>query len=155
MLANTYDLNLVDVPYEGDTNAALALIRGDVLFTFCAVNTVDQHVESGDIKILAIQAQERPDKYSDVPLFQETSYPIPGIASYIGLFAPAGTPVEVVDKLDAAMAEAMADPEVQKTLIDMGFTIQYQDKNAFQKDTIDVFAENVAPIIKECGLYEE
>ncbi len=155
LLDKTYDLGLVDVPFEGDTNAALALLRGDVMFTFCAANTVVQQVEAGEVKVLAVQAGSRIAMYPDIPLFQETNYPIPGIASYIGLFAPAGTPDEVIKFLDEAMAEVMKDEELVQTLADLGFTVEYKDRNAFQTETIDVFYEEISPIIKDSGLYEE
>ena len=154
LLDKTYNLGLVDVPYEGDTNAALALLRGDVMFTFCAANTVVQQVESGEVKVLAVQAGERIAMYPDVPLFQETNYPIPGIASYIGLFAPAGTPNEVIQILDKAMEQAMQDKELVDTLVKLGFTVEYKNAADFQKDTIDVFYNEISPIIKDCGLYE-
>ena len=155
LLANTYDLDLVDVPFDGDTNAVLALLRGDVMFTFCAANTVVQQVEAGEVKVLAVQAGERISMYPDIPLFQETNYPIPGIASYIGLFAPAGTPDEVIEFLDESMAVVMQDEELNKALVDLGFTVEYKNREDFQTETIDVFYDEISPIIKESGLYEE
>ena len=125
------------------------------MFTFCAANTVVQQVEAGEVKVLAVQAGSRIAMYPDIPLFQETNYPIPGIASYIGLFAPAGTPDEVIKFLDEAMAEVMKDEELVQTLADLGFTVEYKDRNAFQTETIDVFYEEISPIIKDSGLYEE
>lgn len=155
LLDNTHDLGLVDVPFEGDQNAALALLRGDVMFVFCAANTVVQQVEAGEVKVLAVQAGERIPMYPDIPLFQETNYPIPGIASYIGLFAPAGTPDEIIEFLDKAMEETMKDEELVQTLVDLGFTIEYKNHVDFQKETIDVFYDEISPIIKESGLYED
>ena len=80
------------------------------------------HIQAGKLKALAIAATQRLEVLPDVPTMAEAGYPIE--ASYwFGLVAPAGTPPAVLAKLEKALADVLAMPDVRKRLTDMGAVV--------------------------------
>jgi tripartite-type tricarboxylate transporter receptor subunit TctC len=81
-----------------------------------------QNIEVGDVNALAVGAPSRLEVLPNVPTFTEAGLPIPEIeaGAWFGLFAPAGTPKDVVAKLNQHFNDALKDPEVRKALLPIG-----------------------------------
>lgn len=109
-------LDMVHVPYKGDSPAVTDAMGGQVDLAFVGTASATTQQASGRIKILAVAHPNRTRALPDVPTMAEAGYPGLEFSQWYALFAPAGTPDAVVEKLNAANKAALANPEVQKSL---------------------------------------
>lgn len=100
------------IPYNGGNPAQLALLGGQVDFNIDNLATAAPNIRSGKLKALAVTTAKRSAALPDVPTLAET-YPGFEIDTWWGVVAPAGTPADVVQKLNKAITEALATPEVK------------------------------------------
>ena len=102
----------VHIPYGGGNPAQLALLSGQVDFNFDNLATAAANIKAGKLKALAVTTAQRGKALPDIPAMSET---LPGfeIDTWWGLVAPAGTPQEVVERLNKAFTEALRAPETQ------------------------------------------
>ena len=107
------------VPYKSSGQVMLDVVAGHVDMAFDNIPTVAQQSKAGKVKALAVTSLERAPLLPDVPPMADF---IPGFeaTSWHGLFAPAGTPPEIVDKLSTAIQKIMHDPEMQAKFQGMG-----------------------------------
>jgi tripartite-type tricarboxylate transporter receptor subunit TctC len=123
MLAGVADIKWQHVPYRGGAPALNDLLAGHVNAMFMSPVISLQHIQERKLTALALAAPRRLDVLPDVPTMTEAGYPVD--ASYwFGLVAPANTPPAVLAKLERALAEALAMPDVRKRLIEMGAIIR-------------------------------
>jgi tripartite-type tricarboxylate transporter receptor subunit TctC len=108
-------VDVVHVPYKGNSPAITDLLGGQTQMIFATMPTVLPQVKAGRLRAVAVIGLERTTALPDVPTVAET---LPGFAvsNWIGLFAPAGTPQEIVNKLNAEVQKIMQQPDVQKRL---------------------------------------
>ena len=115
LLTNT---KMRHVPYKGTGPAIAALLGGEVQLHFSTSGPTVSHINSGRLKGLGVTGETRLAALSQVPTFIEAG--LPGIAklgSFYGIVAPAGTPKPVIDKISAAMAKHLAQPDFQEKLL--------------------------------------
>lgn len=115
-MAMTAGLDMTHIPYKGETNAMNDMMGGHVEAIVATLGTGLPMVEAGKLRILAVLAGERNSEIPDVPLISEVGFPNFPIQSWFGLFGPAGMPPDVVEKLNAAVTDALQDPTVTKRL---------------------------------------
>jgi tripartite-type tricarboxylate transporter receptor subunit TctC len=115
-------VNIQHVPYKGAGPALNDVIGNQVPIMFDNLPSSSSHIKSGTLRALAVTTKERAPSFPDVPTIAET---IPGYETYTwnALFAPAGTPKEAVDRLNAAAKKALADPAVAEKMKDFSATI--------------------------------
>jgi tripartite-type tricarboxylate transporter receptor subunit TctC len=106
---------MVHVPYGGSPQAVTALIRGDVQIVCLPAIAVTPQVAAGKLRILAISTAERSALLPGIPTLKETGIDVEADA-WSGLIAPANTPEPIVMKLQQAVAEIMASPEIRAKL---------------------------------------
>lgn len=112
-------LNMLHVPYKGSAPAVTDLLGGQVQSMFDNAPSAMPHVKAGKLRAIAITSRERSTLLPDVPTVAESGYPGFEVQSWFGLAAPAGTPKEVVSKLNAALNKALAAPDLQQRFADM------------------------------------
>jgi tripartite-type tricarboxylate transporter receptor subunit TctC len=112
MFKNQAGIFAVHIPYNGGNPAQLALLSGQVDFNFDNLATAAPNIRAGKLKALAVTTAERSSVMPEVPAVAET-YKGFAIDTWWGLVAPAGTPREVVAKLNAACVEALRSPELK------------------------------------------
>ena len=121
MYKKLYATDMVHVPYKGSAPAVADVIGGQVVFTFPAIPTVQGFIKSGRVKVLAISGEKRSPLLPEVPTFIEVGAKDMDIGAWYGFFAPAGTPREVVARLNAAVATMLTNQEfVDKQLAPQG-----------------------------------
>jgi tripartite-type tricarboxylate transporter receptor subunit TctC len=104
-------IDLVHVPYKGSAGATTDLIGGHVQATVAALQTVAPFVKSGKLRMLAVLSEERSPAFPDVPTMRELGHPGLVVDTWYGAFAPAGTPPEIVARLNSEMNELLKLPE--------------------------------------------
>jgi tripartite-type tricarboxylate transporter receptor subunit TctC len=104
------------IPYRGSGDAAQAVAAGQVLMTIADSGPISGPLAAGKLRALAITTDKRQDAFADVPTFAEAGVPDMTISLWTGLVAPAGTPPEIVARLNKAVAETIALAEVRLAL---------------------------------------
>ena len=113
--------DIVHVPYKGSAPAVADVIGGQVVFTFPAIPTVQGFIKAGKLKALAISGEKRSALLPEVPTFTEAGAKDMDIGAWYAFFAPAGTPRDVVNRLNAAVATMLGNAEfVDKQLSPQG-----------------------------------
>jgi tripartite-type tricarboxylate transporter receptor subunit TctC len=118
------------VPYRGAAPAAQDLIAGRIDLMFDQASSSLQYVRSGRTKAFAIASETRLAVAPDIPTAAEAGLPGFNISVWHGLWAPNGTPKNIIAKLNSAVVETLADEAVQKRLIDMGQVIPARDRQS-------------------------
>jgi tripartite-type tricarboxylate transporter receptor subunit TctC len=121
MLNRAAKVDIVHVPYRGVGPALVDLLGGRVELTF-SVPTVMEQVKSGQLRALAVTGPKRMPELPAVPTVAEAGYPDLQFISWNGLHVPAGTPKAAIAKINAEVARIRAIPEIQKRMLDLGFT---------------------------------
>ena len=103
------------MPYKGTAQVVPALLAGEIPAAVLTVSDLGALAKSGKARMLATSGARRSPQFPDVPTFKESGYDIEGSAWY-ALFAPAGTPKDVVDKLGAAACDAVHLPDMMQRL---------------------------------------
>lgn len=111
---------ITHIPYRGAGPALSDLIAGQVDMMFDGLGSSSQHIKSGKIKALAVAANKRSAAFPDVPTAAEAGVPGYVVSTWYGLWAPKGTPKEVVDKMTAEVSKALNSPELKSIWINNG-----------------------------------
>jgi tripartite-type tricarboxylate transporter receptor subunit TctC len=141
---------ITHVAYKGGSQALNDLIGGQVQIMFANLPEVLSLVQSGKLKALAVTGSTRHASLPDVPAFSETPYPGMNARSWFGLFAPAGTPPAIVEKLSQTIVQSVAEPAVQERLKGLGADPVGDDQATFQKYVNDEVAR-WAVLVEQSG----
>lgn len=106
-------IQLTHVPYKGGGQAIADLVGGQVKLGSLGSSPVIPHYKSGKLKILAQSTRERAPALPDVPTYDESGYKGLVLDQWLGVFVPAGTPADVVSRLNAEIEKALAEPMVR------------------------------------------
>jgi tripartite-type tricarboxylate transporter receptor subunit TctC len=145
------------VPYRGTAVAINDLVAGHIDMLIDTANNTLPHVRAGAIKAYAVTAKVRLPAAPDVPTVDEAGLPGFHFASWQAFFAPKGTPTPIMEKVHAAVVDALADPEVQRRLADLGVEIfpreQQTSESLAALQQADI--EKWWPIIKAANIKPE
>ena len=111
---------ITHIPYRGAGPALQDLIAGQVDMMFDGLGSSANHIKGGRIKALAVAAQKRAPGFGDVPTTVEAGVPSYQVATWYGLWAPKGTPREIVERMRAEMAKALTSDELVKAWNSLG-----------------------------------
>jgi tripartite-type tricarboxylate transporter receptor subunit TctC len=109
-------LKLVFVPFRGTAPAVAAVLGGDVQVTFVSMGPHIEFIRNGTLRVLAAATPQRRPYVPDVATFAEQGFPAFEMSTWFSLFAPKGTPKEIVDQLNLYTREVQNDPEAKKRL---------------------------------------
>ena len=117
-------LDMVHVPYKGGAGpAATGLIAGETHMMFTTVSSVLGHIKGARLKALAVVSAKRLAQLPEVPTMVESGYPDSTSGSWQGIFVPAGTSKEIVERLYAVMLQTMKSPDVAERLAKGGVEV--------------------------------
>jgi len=118
-------IDVMHVPYKGAGPMMQDVIAGQVQMTVATPPSLLGFVQAGRVRALAVAAKTRHPLLPDVPTTAEAGYPSFVVEAWVALFAPAGTPRPVIEKLTAAAAEALKAPEVVERARATGMAIRF------------------------------
>jgi len=113
-------VDLLHVPYKGVAQALVDLLGGRIDLMFDAFAQYEPHLQSGKLRALAVANPTRLARLPDVPTTAEAGLPDYVLASWFGLAAPAGTPREIIDRVNAEARKALAGADVREALAKLG-----------------------------------
>ena len=119
------NVEITHVPYRGSSAQAItALIAGDVGMFMVGTSTAVPHIQSGNVRALAVTSPKRVDSLPDIPTFAEAELPGVDVSLWFAVLVPSATPSAIVNKLNADVVRAVADPDYRKALEIRGFEAQ-------------------------------
>ena len=113
MFKSMAGVDLVHVPYKGNAEAMNAFLGGHIKIYFALVPAVLQHIKAGSLRPIAVTTEQRLPYLPDVPTIAESGFPGYEISSWQGVFAPGGTPRDVVGKINGEVVRLLSVPEVR------------------------------------------
>ena len=119
MLAERAKVELTHVPYKGIAQALTDVLGGEIPMVFATIPAALPHLKAGTLRALGVTSPQRAAALPDVPAIAEVFPGYQGVL-WIALYAPAGVPGDVVDKLSKALVAARQSPEVRTRLAEMG-----------------------------------
>jgi tripartite-type tricarboxylate transporter receptor subunit TctC len=120
LFASEAKIKLLHVPYKGSAPALNDVLAGHVPLMFDLQATSMAHIQAGKLKPLAVTTRERSSLLPNVPTMAEAGVPGFEVSAWFGLFAPAGVPQPIVERLNADVTAILKSPEMQKQLHDLG-----------------------------------
>ena len=154
LFKQTTGIFMTGIPYKGGGPMLNDLLAGTIPMFFLNQDAVLPHVRAGKLRAIAVTSKERNPLYPDVPTVAEVGYKGFDATSWSGLSVAKGTPQPIVDKLEAAIAQAMQSPSFKQRLTSVGFVIPptgSKHYNAFLKSELDQWTR----VIKAAGIKPE
>ena len=133
-------IEIEHVTYRGGAPAVTGLMSGDVEICIADIATANAALQSDRIRPLAVTTLERVKQYPNIPTANEGGVPGYDVATWVGAFAPAGTPKNVIAKIEASLKDAVKEPDVRAKLE----TIGMQVKSGTSDEMRDVLAKDIA-----------
>lgn len=155
LFMHAVDQQMTTIPYQGTAPAVTDLMGGQVDFLCDQTTNTTNQIRDGSIKPFAVTVPERLDSLPDVPTTAEAGLGDFEITIWHGLYAPAGTPDEVVAKLSAALQTALQDETVIERFADLGTAPSPQDDATPEalRAKLEAEIELWRPLIEAAGVY--
>lgn len=150
LMAQALGVNPAHVPYKGGAQALNALLGGEVQFTLNHIPVIQGQVKSGRVRVIATTGTSRSKTYPDVPTLKESGIDIVASA-WFGLFAPAGTPAAIVDRLYKASAVAAESASFKERLAAQGDEVLVEGPERFSSFQAAEL-QKWRPIIQKAGI---
>ena len=151
---NCNPLPIVGIPYRGGGPLLNAILANEIPMIFINQDAALPFVAAGKLRPIAVSSLQRNALYPNVPTVAESGYPGFQALSWAGISAPKGTPKPILDKLEAAMIQALQTPEVKQRIESVGFVIPTLGSTAyvnFLKSEIELWTS----LIKKSGIKPE
>lgn len=154
MLAQALGVELRHVPYKGSGPAVTDVVAGHIPATVQPLGTMLTQSRAGKLRILAVSSRKRSPTAPAVPTFTELGYPSLEMEGWFGIFAPAGTPQEIITRLNATFVQAMRVPAFRDKMRGLDLEVQ-EMKAAEYASVVKADYERWRAIIKASGFSAE
>ena len=151
MFVSMTGARLAHVPYRGSSVAATDLVAGVVESSFAGVPNALAQVPSGRLRALAVTTAKRIPQLPDVPTMQEAGVPGYEASVWLALLAPAGTPRDIVMRLNTEIVKLMAEPDTKKALADVGVEVAPSTPDVMASYMVSEM-ERWGKVVKEAGI---
>jgi tripartite-type tricarboxylate transporter receptor subunit TctC len=154
LFASSAGISLTHIPYKGATQAALDVAAGQVPVGLQGLATVATLVRGGKMKLIGVGTPSRHPQFPDAPTISESGLPGFTFNSWFAMVVPAGTPKDIVARLNAEVVKAMAEPEVREKLIVQGLTPRGSSSEELRRTTTEQLAK-YAQQFRQAGIKAE
>lgn len=120
MLKMLAGIDMVHIAYKGSPPALTDTLAGQTSVMFGPIVTALPHAKAGKLRALAVSSPKRSSAAPEVPTMMESGFPDFEASIYFGIVAPAGTPREIITRLNAEIGKGLQNPEVRQTLLKLG-----------------------------------
>jgi len=148
------EIDLLHVPYKSAPPALQDLIAGRVSMMFTDLTTGLPHVQSGALRALAVTRLHRSSLFPELPTMDEAGVTGFDMDSWAGIVAPAGTPPEIVTRLNTELRKIIDSPDIKKMLGRVGFEA-FSSSPKEMEDTIKVQLGKWGKMVKDAGIHPE
>ena len=142
---------MAHVPFKGGNEVMTALLGGHIDVAFLNTTTAAPQIEEGALRAIAVARPTRAPDLPDVPAISESYPEFGGITTWNGIFAPAGTPKPILDKLSGAIAEYLKTPEAMQQAEEQGALLVGSTPEAFA-EVVEAETETWGEVIQETGI---
>jgi tripartite-type tricarboxylate transporter receptor subunit TctC len=150
LFAQVSGAQMTHVPYRGTAPALVDLVAGHIPATVLPMGALLAHARAGRLRILAQTGENRSASAPEVPSFKESGYPALAVSGWYGIFAPAGTPAEIVERYNDVILKAVRSADLRERM--RGFELEPREMSAAQFQAfVKADTERWAPIIKASG----
>lgn len=151
LFASMTKTQLKHVPYRSSSLAATDLVAGVVESSFAGVPNALAQVPNGRLNALAVTSAKRIPQLPNVPTMQEAGVPGYDATIWLALLAPAGTPTNIVNRLNSEIAKIMNTPETQKAMFDAGVEVSLSTPDAMSQLMVSEM-DKWGKVVKEAGV---
>jgi tripartite-type tricarboxylate transporter receptor subunit TctC len=155
LFMSAIETDLLTVPYRVTAPAMTDLLGGQVDFMCDQTTNTTSQIKGGNVKVYGVTSKTRVASLPDVPTMEEAGFKGFEVGVWHGMWAPKGTPKPIIDRLNAALNDALNNEEVKKRFAELGTVPEPEERRkpevlrAHLKAEIDKWA----PIIKKAGVY--
>jgi tripartite-type tricarboxylate transporter receptor subunit TctC len=150
-IARATGTRMTSVSYKATPQALTDVVRGDLQFIVADLVSIQPFLKSGRVRAIAVANPQRTDLAPGVPTLRETVLPDLRTAYWGGMFAPTGTPREIVARLHAVLNKALARPDIRERLSGLGAVprpVSLEEFGSFVREQVDIWAKS----IREAGI---
>jgi len=133
VFASRAGIDMLHVPYKGGSALVAAVLSGEVQAGWSGIPNVLAHIRAGKLRVYAISTAQRSSTLPEVPTAAELGFPGFDIATVIGLQAPAGTPREVLARLQSAVARALRERDVAERMANLAMELRENGTEHYQR----------------------
>jgi tripartite-type tricarboxylate transporter receptor subunit TctC len=151
LLASSIGVQMTHVPYKGSAPVAVALVGGEVAMTISVVSAVLPHIQSGRLRAIGLSDERRSSLVPGVPPISET---VSGVVleAWYAVFAPAGTPRPIIDRLNTEINRILKDPEIAKSRLAPAGVEPSGSTPEHLRQVMLVDLEKYRKIVKDAGI---
>lgn len=147
-------INMVHVPYKGSNQAMMSMLGGEVDMVIIGIPPALQQIQTGRVRALAVLATTRSPALPNVPTSKESGFPGYEVLSWYGVVAPAGTPRDIVNRLNSELVKIMKSPQGRERIVAAGFDTMTSTPEQFAEFIKTEIARG-ARLIKAAGIQPE
>lgn len=133
MLQKRAGIELHHVPYRGGAAALRDLLAGHVAATFMSIGTLTGYVNKGDLRVLAVAGRRRERLMPEVPTMEEAGFPDFRVVNWFGVFAPRRTGSPILDRMHAAIQQALAEPAIKRLWLEQAARVEPESRADFSR----------------------
>jgi tripartite-type tricarboxylate transporter receptor subunit TctC len=155
MMLSMTGTDMVHVPYKGSAPAVADVIGGRVTTMLPGIGSAINLAREGKLKAIAVSTSKRASGAPDIPTIAESGIPGFDVATWESIQAPAGTPAEAINRLNAAIRDVVASPELRQKMIALGFEPDATKSPAEVAQFIRAERQKWAKLVKERNIKAE
>ena len=144
-------IDIVHVPYKGAAQALTDVVGGQVPLMAQGLGVVGAQAKAGKLRVLAVTGRDRSPLLPDVPTMAEAGFPGFEFATWFAIVAPAGTPRDILERLNAEIVKAANIPDVRKRLVEQGYDVEASSPARLTESIRDGLAR-MGNVIRDAGI---
>jgi tripartite-type tricarboxylate transporter receptor subunit TctC len=154
LLSTLADVSMLHIPYAGSGQLMTDVLSGNVPLSFALPGATQQFVTSGQLRAIAVTGPHRIAALPDVPTVAESGYPGFDVTSWHSILAPAGTPPEIVERLNHELVRIIAMPDVRERLTAIGMEPSPSSPAQLEAE-IRTEVARWGPVVRRAGIHRE